>query len=181
MKKIVLGIPLVLFTALTLLVVWANLTPSEDVAAEESTKNEGVVQQETTSEVGNIDVNLLQPKETPVFTKEQMNNPKSEAYQLTITDYGTLEEFLTRILDQWHNGDESADLEIDRKISKAAIAVDHVNYYQAEIKELGLEKEFDELQLAAFDIIMNFRDVSEKELREKFQVFETKLVKLEAR
>lgn len=110
-----------------------------------------------------------------------MNNPKSEAYQRTITDYGNLEEFLTRILDQWHNGDESAYPEIYIKIFKAAIAVDHVNYYQAEIQELGLEKEFDELQLAALDIIKNFRDVLEKELREKSQVFETKLEKLEAR
>lgn len=186
MKKIVIGIPVVLFSVLVLLVTWANFVPKEDVAAEENVKTQKVTQQEVTSvikseNVEHLQPENLQPKEEVVYTDEQMKNPKSEAYQLTITDAGTLEEFLTRILDQWHNGDESGDPEFDRKISKAAIIVDHVNYYQPEIQKLGFEKEFDELQLVAFDIIKNFRNVSDKELAEKFQVLETKLEKVEAR
>lgn len=181
MKKIVIGIPVALFSVLVLLVAWANFVPKEDVAAEENVKTQKVTQQEVTSVIKSENVEHLQLKEEVVYTEEQMKNPKSEAYQLTITDAGTLEEFLTRILDQWHNGDESGDPEFDRKISKAAIIVGHVNYYQPEIQKLGLEKVFDELQLAAFDIIKNFRDVSDKELAEKFQVLETKLEKVEAR
>lgn len=181
MKKIIIGIPVALLSALVLLVAWANFGPREDVAAEENVKTKEVIQQEVTSVIKSENVEHLQLKEEVVYTEEQMNNPKSEAYQQDITDFGTLEEFLTRILDQWHNGDESGDPEFDRKISKAAIIVDHVNYYQPEIQKLGLVKAFDELQLAAFDIIKNFRNVSDKELAEKFQVLETRLEKVEAR
>lgn len=112
------------------------------------------------------------------WTKEDAANPKSDMYQMEVSEFASVAEYLTVLTEHWHHGDDSGDPEIDRKISIAFTTISYLNYYENELQEFEATAIADELQQIALDISMHYSELTDEELRVAFQEFEEQLADL---
>ena len=112
------------------------------------------------------------------WTKEDAANPKSGMYQMEVSEFASVAEYLTVMTEHWHHGDDSGDPEIDRKISIAFTTISYLNYYENEFQEFEATAIADELQRIALDISMHYSELTDEELRVAFQEFEEQLADL---
>lgn len=112
------------------------------------------------------------------WTKEDAANPKSGMYQMEVSEFANVAEYLTVMTEHWHHGDDSGDPEIDRKISIAFTTISYLNYYEKELQEFEATAIADELQRIALAISMHYSELTDEELRVAFHAFEEQLADL---
>ncbi|MFS0864689.1 hypothetical protein [Fredinandcohnia sp. 179-A 10B2 NHS] len=106
------------------------------------------------------------------------SNPKSEMYQISVTEYATLEVYLKETYRHLQPNSEYCKTFANQTecVSHIAFAsIGYINYFEEAIAKLGMSEEFDELQKIAFDLNMKFfdgEDISEfsNEFGKKFEL-----------
>ncbi|TWT13160.1 hypothetical protein [Planomicrobium sp. CPCC 101079] len=129
MKKIVVGVPVALLSAVVLLIVWANLAPEEDVAAEKNSEE--------------------------------------------VASEGNAEDYIETAWNHWSNG--AID---EENIEKETTFIALRSIDRSEMKALGMEKEFAELQKTANIISGGYGRLTEEEKQVHYKDFEDKLYEI---
>lgn len=106
------------------------------------------------------------------------SNPKSAMYQISKTEYATLEVYLKNTYQHLQPNSEYCKTFANQTecVSHIAFAsISYINYFEEAIAKVGMSEEFDELQKIAFDLNMKFfdgEDISElsNEFGKKFEL-----------
>jgi len=142
-------------------------TSEPEVKTEESVAHEPNTESNTKSE--NVGSNSVNIKEIGI-----------KDYKVEHSEYTSLKSFVTDISGNWKDGSKYREVGETADDTLADATVVYVNYFEDEIKDIGLTEDFDELQLLAFDILQNKRQEGDyagqlKRFGEKWEVITSKM------
>lgn len=126
----------------------------------------------------------LEPTEEPTephqWTEEDAADPKSGMYQLEISEFTTVQDYIRYAKSEWTNSpraDGSDEMQQDIEISVTRSTILYINYFEDQIKALDMEEAFDELQELALSI--HIERLTEEEFKIQATKFEEKLFEIE--
>jgi len=100
-------------------------------------------------------------KEEPEMTIKDFN--------VTVSEYSTVEDFVNDIANNLEEGSEYRKTYGLADFTLANAAVHYVNYFEHEIDDMGLNEDFEEWQLIAYDVVLNENKEDGETYKEKFK------------
>ncbi|MFE4522009.1 hypothetical protein ACFRCQ_07600 [Cytobacillus firmus] len=94
-----------------------------------------------------------------------------DSFQVQASEYSSLDSFVQDIAANWAEGSEYRSYQDDStaEFTLANSTLHYINYFEDEIKAKGMTKEFEELQLIAYDIHNTDVEAEQSELADKFE------------
>ena len=80
---------------------------------------------------------------------------KTKSWNIEVSEYSTLEKFMTDLSENWKEGSEYRKSYPLAESFLSESTISYINYFEDEITEKGLNKDFDELQLLAYEVVQN--------------------------
>lgn len=119
-----------------------------------------------------------------IYSKEELANPKSIAYQIEYSEYESLPEYVSALYNNWFNENSTVRKGTDSETAEQVMAsssVSYINYFEGAIESKGMSEEFDKLQQIAFDLTSSPDILSDEEkIKEKTDEFEEHLGEIHA-
>lgn len=95
-----------------------------------------------------------------------------KSWNIEVSEYSSLEKFMTDLSKNWK---EDSEYRKSYPLAESILSestISYINYFEDEIAEKGLNKDFDELQLLAYEVVQN---QEENDYEEHVKRFEEKI------
>ncbi len=92
-----------------------------------------------------------------------------KSWNIEVSEYSTLEKFMTDLSKNWK---EDSEYRKSYPLAESILSestISHINYFEDEIAEKGLNKDFDELQLLAYEVVQNQEGSNYEEHVKRFE------------
>jgi hypothetical protein len=115
------------------------------------------------------EIQLQGMEEVEEIVEEETRLDSLKKRTVEYTEYSSLEGFVKDTANNWKEGSDYRKVNYSTEDSLASATIVYINFFEDEITELGMNADFDELQLLADDVVQSRETPEQEEHAKKFE------------